>query len=198
MNFTSYVIVPGRTYISSLIQTSTKVKHLEYHVTLDREAKADIAMWLKLLDSWDGVSLFRDTTCTLADLTLFTDSSAKHGFGGWYEQCSEYFYGMWQNHYPEVYNSKWSMAWMELYPIVVACVLWSKHWSRKTILFVCDNAATVAILCKGRCKCPKINKLMRHLVLLSIKMKFSFGASWIASKENGFADMLSSNKISEF
>jgi hypothetical protein len=42
------------------------------------------------------------------------------------------------------------MAFYELYPIVMACVLWGYNWSRKRILFNCDNLATVEIVRKGR------------------------------------------------
>jgi hypothetical protein len=55
------------------------------------------------------------------------------------------------------------MAFFELYPIVMACVLWGHLWTRKQILFNCDNLAAVDIITKGRSKIPSIMKLMRKL-----------------------------------
>jgi hypothetical protein len=40
------------------------------------------------------------------------------------------------------------MAFLELYPIVVAAVLWGHLWTSKRILFLCDNEA-IAGTCKG-------------------------------------------------
>ena len=56
-----------------------------------------------------------------------------------------------------------SIAFLELYPIVISAILWGKNWKCKNILFWCDNEATVGIVKKGRSKCLVIMKLMRRL-----------------------------------
>jgi hypothetical protein len=58
-----------------------------------------------------------------------------------------------------------SMAFLELYPIVVAAVLWGKQWSGKKILVYCDNIATVQITKNDRSKEPFKMKLIRQCVL---------------------------------
>ena len=62
-----------------------------------------------------------------------------------------------------------SMAFCELYPIVMACVLWGHQWSRLRIVFYCDNMSTVEITNKGRSKIPSIMKLMRMKHIEGVK-----------------------------
>ena len=65
-----------------------------------------------------------------------------------------------------------SIAFMELVPIVVSVVLWQDSWLKKRIVFHCDNAATVAIISKGRSKSPFIMKLMRSMTWCAAKGNF--------------------------
>ncbi|VDI02263.1 mediator of RNA polymerase II transcription subunit 24 [Mytilus galloprovincialis] len=93
-------------------------------------------------------------------MELFTDASSTKGFGGYFK--GEWFYSSWPSNiaYPD---KTFSMAFLELYPIVVSAILWGSQWTTKRILFWCDNEATVAIVKKGRSKCLQIMKLMRKL-----------------------------------
>ena len=87
---------------------------------------------------------------------------------------------------PSVDGEDLSMAFWELYPIVVAAVLWGKEWTCRRIMFMfmCDNSATVCILHKGISKCLAIMKLMRTL-------------TWTAAV-NSFYYRLSSKIVSEY
>ena len=69
-----------------------------------------------------------------------------------------------------------SMAFRELYPIVAAAVIWGKKWTCKKIVFMCDNQATVYILCKGRSKCLAIMNLMCILTWTAAVNYFYFHA----------------------
>ena len=51
-----------------------------------------------------------------------------------------------------IQRKKPSMAYYELYPIVMACVLLCQQWSRKRILFHRDKLETVEIINKGHSK----------------------------------------------
>ena len=91
-----------------------------------------------------------------------------------------------------------SIALQEFYPIVIAAILWSKFWSRKRILFHCDNKATVFALNKGRSFCPDIMTLMRRLVLVAGHFSFTYWAVHIAGKKHSIADSLSRLQIARF
>ena len=197
LNFACRVIYHGRTFMARLIQASTVVKELYHVIHLPQECKDDLFMWKALLSGWNGVSMFHKGECMSSiDLTIFTDSSSKVGFGGYYQEIQEAFYDSWDNHPVPVTPD--AMSYRELYPIVVSCTVWGKHWERKRINFMCDNEGTVAILRKGRSKCENINMLMRHLAIIATHYNFTFTSQWLSTKVNVQADALSRGHISMF
>jgi hypothetical protein len=94
-------------------------------------------------------------------MELYTDASASKGFGGYY--TGKWFSSAWSEDLPLVSDKTLSIAFLELYPIVISAILWGKEWKCKNILFWCDNEATVGIVKKGRSKSLVIMKLMRQL-----------------------------------
>lgn len=160
--FATRVIPPGRSFVSYLIALSSSVKSLSHHVRLSKEGKEDLRMWLYFLSNWNGVSLFYDNVVLHAyDMELYTDASSTIGYGG-------YFQGQWFSElWPDCLNvnvsgsDDVSMAFREIYPIVVSCMIWGKLWQRKQILFWCDNLAAVTIINKGRSKATHIMPLVR-------------------------------------
>ena len=92
-------------------------------------------------------------------MELFTNVS-NLGYGA-------YWAGRWFNHHWSSDQSRYTIAWKELYAILVACSTWGNLWRRKRILFHCDNTAVVAIWGKGTCKCPHLMSLVRHLFLMA-------------------------------
>ena len=192
LNFACRVILPGRSFMSHLIKLSTTVKKLHHHVHL-KNCRPDLVMWSKFLKSWNGVSFFiNDDITNAADINLFTDAT-QLSFGGIYD--SQWFQGDFPN---ELLNEQTSMAFYELYPIVMASVLWGHSWSRKRILFNCDNLATVEILRKGRSKIPSIMKLMRRLTYHAALNNFVVHAQHIPGKNNGLADSISRYQMTKF
>lgn len=203
LNFASRVIPPGRSFVSHLIRLSTTVKELHYHITINAACREDIRMWLTFLNGWNGINLFYNVSqITSEELNLYTDASATIGYGG-------YFRGLW-------FSSSWSdelipslktlmkeedcvsIAFYELYPIVVASILWGEMWKKQRIIFLCDNSATVAILNKGRSKSPHIMPLMRRLTLIAAKNNFIFSSIHVPGRTNLIADALSRLQISKF
>lgn len=95
------------------------------------------------------------------DMQLYTDASSTIYFGGFYQ--GKLFCSPWPDELPSFNDKSVSMAFLELYPIVVAALLWESEWKRKKFFLYCDNEATVAIVRKGRSKCIEIMKLTRQL-----------------------------------
>ena len=88
-------------------------------------------MWLKFLKGWNRIFFFYDQYITLAsDMELYTDAASNFGFGGYYR--GKYFSGAWPPQLPKLLDSEMSMAFRELYPIVVACLLWGSSMEQKT------------------------------------------------------------------
>ena len=152
-------------------------------------------MWSLFLSQWNGVSFFLDGDETYSeDFEFFTDATPV-GFGGYFKR--KWFYGSFDKDLvPE--SCKASMALFELYPIVMAAVLWGEQWCRKRIVVHCDNAATVEIINKRRSKIPFIMKFVRKLVWHQAKNSFVIRAKHIGTASNTIADALSRFQINKF
>jgi hypothetical protein len=81
------------------------------------------------------------------------------------------------------------VAFLELYPIVVAALLWGSAWSCKIIMFWCE---------KGRSKCLGIMKLMRQLTSCATKNNFHFGAKHVQGNKNQISDAFPRLQIDRF
>ena len=197
LNFASRVIVPGRSFVSYLICLAYSVSELHHRVKLTSECQLDIHMWFRFLKQWNGVSFFLDNTPTLAaDFELYTDAAATVGFGGYFQ--GRWFQGKWPVELPILSNKQLSMALLELYPIVIAAVLWGKEWKGKRIKFHCDNMATVQIITKGRSKVNSIMKLMRRLTWCSAIGNFVVIASHVPGVNNELSDSISRFQMERF
>lgn len=197
LNFACRVNVPGRTFVSYLLQISTSVRELHHHIHISRECQKDLQMWSTFLNQWNGISLFyNDAISDSSDMELYTDASGSIGFGGYFR--GRWFAEPWPEELHPLLDHKLSIAFCELYPIVVAAVLWGQEWRQKKILFHCDNATTVAIIKKGRSKSPDIMKLMRRLTWTAATNGFIIYAEHIPGKKNAIADALSRLQITRF
>jgi hypothetical protein len=189
LQFACRVITPGRAFTARILQAAHSVRELCHFVTLSREVKLDLHMWHELLARWNGVSLFLDIATTGAfDLELFTDAS-NLGYGGYFK--GKWFSSTWPEALGDILDSKFSIAFKELYPIVVAALLYGPSWGQKRILFRCDNIATVWAINKGRSHSPAMMQLMRRLVLVAAEWNFAFASEHIPGVKNDIADALS-------
>ncbi|XP_060077427.1 uncharacterized protein LOC132556980 [Ylistrum balloti] len=193
MNFATRCVKPGRSFVSHLISLSTSARELHFHVKLNAECRSDLNMWALFLRNWNGASFFLDDHVTsAADLHLFTDAT-NVAFGGIYK--NQWFQGVFP---AELQRSEPSMALFELYPIVMACVLWGHQWCKKRVLFHCDNMATVDIITKGRSKVKSIMRLVRTLTFHSAMYNFIVHARHIPGSDNNIADAISRSQMSRF
>lgn len=182
--------------MSYLIQLSTSAKKLHHHVTLTNECRTDLIMWHNFLSHWNGISVFLDSGVTsTADMDLYTDASSI-GFGGYFQ--GQWFSERWPEDLPTLSNQELSMAYKELYPIVVSAIAWGPSWSTKRLCFMCDNMATKCIVNKGRSKCVYIMSLMRRLTWCAIQYNFCFSATYLPSLDNSIADSLSRLQMVRF
>lgn len=197
LNFAARVIPPGRSFVSYLLSLSASVTELHHHVHLNVGCREDIAMWWLFLDNWNGVSMFHDSSMTHAqDINLFTDASSTVGYAGFYEGL--WFAEKWPEHLPCKEDTQVSMAFRELYPIVVSAMLWGHMWKRKRIVFHCDNLGTVQIIQKGRSKVPSIMLLMRKLTWCAAVYNFCVYAKHVPGVLNTIADALSRFQMDKF
>ena len=155
LHFASKVMPAGRIFLRRLIDLSTHAEAPHHHLYLNSAAKADIRWWRELIPSWNGTAPILEPNWTLSNsINLYTDASAKHGFGAFYNGA--WLRGPWLQHQQINNSPKISIAWQELYAIVVAAMAWGHLWYGQLILFHCDNLAVVDIWRKHSSKIPSI------------------------------------------
>ena len=59
-HFACRIIPAGRIFLCRLISLSTSARLPHHHVTMNREARRDIAWWLRFLPSWNGRAMIPD------------------------------------------------------------------------------------------------------------------------------------------
>ena len=197
MNFASRVILAGRAFVSYLLALASSVSELHYYVHLNSECRQDLFMWMEFLSNWNGISLFYESEFTSSfDIELHTDAASTKGFSVVYK--THWISEKWPKDMPSLPDNLASMAFMELYPIVVAAYVFGGEWQQKKIMFVCDNQSVNAILRKGRSRCPHIMKLMRTLTWLALTNNFHYSSIYIESRQNLSADLLSRLQVEKF
>ena len=97
-----------------------------------------------------------DLDCTTQAIKRHTDASGTLGYGGilgnkWFQgRCKT----QQQLNAPGV-----SIAWQELFALVVACHIWGDEFANKRIVFYCDNASVVCITNSKRSRIPRVMNL---------------------------------------
>ena len=180
------VVPHGRTFLRRLpdLLKGHSSKQSRY-IRLNKECKCDIEWWRSLLPSWDGVYFFDlPTWAPVPELFLSTDASGSTGYGAFHS--GEWFNGVWS---PA--QCPLSIAFKELFPIVLACHTWGNRWRCRRIQFACDNQSVVAIINAGTSKDRHIMMLLRELFLCAAQFNFKVTAKHVPGKENGIADALS-------
>ena len=185
LNFACRVVSPGRAFLRRLCNLTIGVASKHHHITLNKEARADLAAWLNFLSSYNGVSMLLQNSWSSSDhIKLYSDASGSIGFAA-------VFGGCWFAHsWPHEMQS-WHITTMELFPIVLAIEIWGTHLANKRILFKTDNAAVAAIINRQTCKEADTMALVRRMVIASLHFNIFFKAEHIPGYTNLIPDKLS-------
>ena len=84
-----------------------------------------------------------------------------------------------------------TIAWRELFAIIVACTIWGRSFSKKRLIIHCDNLAIVYCVNSGSSKCPKLMVLIRTLFSLACKHNFEVRLQHVPGLDNIGPDRLS-------
>ena len=153
-------------------------------IRLNKECKLDIDWWQSFLPDWDGGYFFDlPDWAPVPDLFLATDASGSTEYGVFY--LGEWFDGSWS-----VAQQSQSIAYKELFPIVLSCCIWRDRWRNLRVQFNCDNQSVVAIINSGTSRDSHIMKLVRELFLRAARLNFTITAKHVPGKDNGIADAL--------
>ena len=130
----------------------------EHPICLNCEFRRDLEWWHLYLRDWHGVNFWLYPGIpVIGDIEVISDASGAIGYGAYINQ--QWFNGRWL-----ASQTSQSIAYKELFPIVLAAHIWGREWLRRHILFRSDNEAVVAILQSKTLKVPEIMRLLRSLL----------------------------------
>ncbi len=186
LNHACAVVPQGRTFVRRLLDLlkghSSKRSRF---IRLNTECKRDIEWWRSLLPAWDGVYFFDlPAWAPVPDFFISTDASGRNGYGAFYA-------GEWFNGPRSIFQQSLSIAYKELFSIVIACHVWGSNWRYRRIEFCCDNQSVVSIISSGTSRDGRLMQLLRELMLGAARFNFTVSAKHVPGKENGIADSLS-------
>lgn len=191
LSFACSVVLPGRAFLRRVIDLTCGVKNPHHYIRLTCEARADLYTWYSFIQHYNGKSILLPSRWLSSDyLTLFTDASGSVGFAA--VLGKNWFASRWDNdlkHY--------QIAIKELFPIVLAIEIWGNTLSYKRILFMSDNMAVLDIINKQTSKEKTLMKLVRRLVISTLKYNIQFKSKHIPGKHNETADHLTRFKFQE-
>ena len=84
-----------------------------------------------------------------------------------------------------------SIAWHELYAVLVACATWGRFFTGLRVLIFCDNSSVVTIVNSGASRCPQVMRLVRALFDVCVFYDFDVRLRHEPGVENLAADRLS-------
>jgi len=192
LSFCCKVVPAGRIFLRRLIDLSTTVQKLHYHLSLTVEAKLDLQWWLDFLPQWSGKSLILQSNWLHSgSMQLYTDASGTQGWGA-------YWSGRWLQRSWSPAQRLMNIAWKELFAILIAVHSWGAYWTKQKIVFHCDNQAVVDIWGKGTTHDPNIMALVRLLYFRAAQYNINVCVMHIPGADNNIADALSRSQMAKF
>ena len=91
-----------------------------------------------------------------------------------------------------------SIAYKELFLIVLAASLWGHQWSAKWVKFCSDSTAVVEVLWSSTSRDSNLKVLLRHLSLLAARKSFAFTARHVSGKSNAIVDIIPRLEFQQF
>ena len=186
------VVWPGRTFLRRMIDLLCWFRKRDHPICLNKEFHLDLCWWHQFLFQWHGVSfrLFPGLSPE-ADEEVSSDAAGSLGYGAFLKDC--WFAGPWA---PS--QQQQSIAYKELFPVVITAHVWGHHCCRKHVLFHSDNDAVVHILNSRMSKVPGLMRLFHSLLFAAACHCFSFSAQHVPGVTNQIADAPSHFRWQEF
>ena len=185
LNFACKVIVPGRPFLRRMINLTIGVTEPHHHISLNAQARADIAAWRTFLTHFNGINVFPDSYISDSEfLRLYSDASGLIGCAGVFG--SKWFAVKWPHHWTDTHITA-----KEMLPITIIAEIWGFFLRNKRVLFHTDNSAVADIINKQTCRDPLTMNLVRRLVVACLRHNIVFRAVHIKGSTNLIPDKLS-------
>lgn len=192
LNFCCIVVRPGRCFLRRLIDLTRYVSQPNHRVTLNKDARRDLAAWQLFIQHFNGSSLLlKDKWLTSSSLDLYTDAAGSVGFGAIFGK--QWLMGKWPNHLKD-----FPITFKEIFPIVLAFEIWGPNLKNQCVTLHIDNVAAVYILNKQSSKDKYIMCLVRRFVLACMKNNILTHCIHIEGCRNTLSDLVSRSKVADF
>lgn len=196
LNFACRVVRPGRAFSRRLIDSTSNLTKPHHRIRITQAIRDDLKVWLDFLNTFNGVTMIHDRFWESNErLELYTDASGGNGFGIYFN--GNWAHGTWPKQWQDISLTR-NITFLELFPVVVALYIWGHVLENKRLLFHVDNEAVVYIINKQTSKDPRVMRLLRNLVLLTLKFNIIFKAVHIEGRNNSVADAISRCQWSRF
>ena len=177
--------------MTTVIDLSKTVKRMHHHITLNKEARADIQWWIDFLPHWTAKTMIPPSLKIFStDIKLHTDAS-DIGFGA--VLGTKWIYGAWDASLPMR-----SINYRELFAITAATLTWGHHWAGQRIVFITDNKPITQVWDSGTSPSIPLMSLIRPLYLFAAQTGFSVSFKHIYGASNPIADALSRFQMEKF
>jgi hypothetical protein len=184
LQFATTVIPVGRAFLRRLHDLTIGIKKPFYFITINKEAKKDLAMWQHFMSNHNGITTIATRYSYNSHNIQMCSDSSKTGFGATYG--SSWIQGIWPPHWQPL-----NIAILELFPIYLLLALFSHKLKHSNITFFTDNQAVVHIINKQTSKCHIIMQIIRPLVLLLLQHNIHLKAAHIPGINNELCDLIS-------
>ena len=200
LNFLGRCIIPGRAFTRRLYNPlgNNKLKP-HHHIRINLEMRADLSMWQTFLCHPSSFARgFLDTANQIqADTIAMASDPSKGKTLGFGAICQDsWTFGQWPEGFIEIFDL--SIAYLELFALVVGVKLWINRFANKQIVLFCDNQSVVAMVNSTTSSCKNCMILIRILVLECLYNNVRVFARYIKSADNKAPDYLSRLKFDSF
>ena len=209
LNFICRAVPPGRAFMRRLYvytgispngKKNGTVKRLlpHHHVMVNREIWSDLDVWDIFLAYPTVYSRpFTDFTKTQnsVDIDMFSDASKNFDLGFGIFCGDQYFIGNWDDFTREVNPS---IAYLELYAVTTAVLLWIHKFKNSKVCLFVDNRSTMDMINGASSKCKNCMVLIRLITLEGLKHNVAIKAKHVRSKANDLSDALSRVQMFRF
>ena len=184
---------------SSVIDGKSGLKHF-HHIKIDQEFKQDLRVWVYFLLNQSHVARpFVDTLgpeITSVQLRFYTDASKAKSKGFGCVFGCHWTFGIWENNFIDQMDP--SIAFLELFALVMAIFVWAAELKDIRIRIFCDNQSVISMVNNLTSGCKQCMKLIRLLTLNNLQWNHRVFVSYIDTKQNSLADSLSRGQMTHF
>ena len=187
LHHSAKVVWPGRAFLRRMIDLLCCFckKDQPHQAQLGVLPDLDLQWWHRFLAQWHGVSFWLFPGLSPSrDLEVSSDTAGSVGFGAFFRD--HWFSGQWASS-----QQLQSIAYKELFPVVITAHIWGPQWSKMHVLFHSNNEAVVNMLNSRTSKTPCIMRLLSNLFFSAACHSFSFSAQHIPGVSNQTADAIS-------